>query len=50
MKIDFVDFPARFLKEQKRALEKWSRRQKKSQAEILRDLVSAEMKREARRG
>jgi hypothetical protein len=50
MALDLIDIPARFFKAQKRAVERWAKRGKISQAQVIRDLVDAEMEREKERG
>jgi hypothetical protein len=50
MALDLIEIPARFFKAQKRAIERWAKRGKVSQAQVIRDLVDAEMEREKERG
>lgn len=50
MERKYIEIPARFFPEQKDWLVDRSAKTGLSQAQILRDLVSAEMKRDARRG
>jgi len=50
MEREYIEIPARFFREQKEWLADKSAETGLSQAQILRDLVSAEMRREARRG